>query len=125
MECTILIDAGAIVTDDKTMDTGRRNHLTKMTYKIIMDGFPSHLLHPKCMKKVMLTRLYQAKLDITCERLWDKFKEVCSDLQTNYKISDDIPSGMQLRELYNTWLTNMYKKEHVSYFCNVCVLVIS
>jgi hypothetical protein len=95
VEHATLIESGTVVTDDKIMDMGRgnRNHLMKTVCKTIVDGFPSHLFHPKSTKEVMITRLYQAKSDITGERLWDKFKDVRSDLQTTYKIAYDIPSG--------------------------------
>jgi hypothetical protein len=109
VERAILIEAGTIVTDDKTTDSESRNRLMLKTYLSILDGFEDTHFAMK-VKAQMRKRLYQAKSDLSGRQLWEKFKDVCGDLRSNYNIkaADSIPSGKQLRDVWNLHLSKMY-----------------
>ena len=119
VERALLIEAGTIVTDSKTMDKDSRSTLMVETYRELVKGFDSHHFHPESLQSTMLSRLYQAKLDISGQQLWDRFKEYRNDLRSNFNIQDsNIPSGKQLRDVYNLFLVKMFKtqKENVSFY---------
>jgi hypothetical protein len=113
VERAIVLEAGTIVTDDKTMDSNARNTLLVETYCQIVRGYEDHVFQPISIKKEMLTKMYQAKMEINGKQLWQKFKDVRADLRANFNISNNIPSGKQLRDVYNLFLVNMYKTHEV------------
>lgn len=115
VERAVVIEAGTIVTDDKTMDVAARNDLMLTSYKNILQAIPENMFQPVSLKDKMLAKLWQGKNDICGDRLWEKFKEVRSDLRTNYKFNDhNIPSGQQLRDFHDAWLVGVYRTENVS-----------
>ena len=73
VERALLIEAGTIVTDCKTMDKDSRSTLMVETYHELVKGFDfdSHHFHPKSLQTTMLSKLYQAKSDISGKQLWE------------------------------------------------------
>lgn len=115
VERALIIQAGTIVTDDKTMDSNARNTLLVETYRQLIRGFEDQVFQPLSIKEDMLVKLYQAKTDLNGKELWTKFKDIRADLRSNFNISDNIPSGKQLRDVYNAYLVEMFKTHEVRY----------
>lgn len=113
-ERAIIIQAGTIIIDDKTMDTNSRNQLLVETYKGLVRSFPDSAFSSPELKEKMVSKLYNAKTELNGKQLWDKFKEVRNDLRTNYNIKDDIPSGKRLRDVYNSFMAKKFAEDNVS-----------
>lgn len=106
-KCALLIEARTIVLDDKQTDATCCNNLMELTYKELLDSFGNHF--GPSLKQDMLLKLYQTKNTISGERLWEKVKDVCSELKTGYSatLSENIrtlPSVKQLQDIHKVYI---------------------
>ena len=89
-------------------------------YLTIVNGFNSdHFGDSTELQALMRQKLYNAKQDMKGERLWEKFKECRGTIQSTYmpKLPNNLasmPSGNQLRDVYNKFILDRFKEENVS-----------
>jgi hypothetical protein len=108
------IHAGTQVTDSPQTDGETRDDRMLQNYIAAVESLPFDKFHPDSLQAAMKIRLHGSKKDTSSPHLWDRFKDTRSDLRTNYLISDNIPSGKQLRDVYNQHIIKVYRKENVS-----------
>jgi hypothetical protein len=121
VEITMLIEAGTIVTDEPTTDVKHRAQMMHEKYVELVEKFPPNNFNPPELKTLMKTKLYQSKQPLNGERLWTKFNDYRSEIRSTYmpKLPNELstmPSGYQLRDVYNSFELARYKEVNVSTF---------
>ena len=124
VEMCILIEAGSSTIAERPTTSERRFQMVHDKYIAIINGFKQeHFGESPDLQALMSRKLYNAKQDMKGERLWDKFKECRGTIRSKYmpllpNNLATIPSGNQLRDVYNKFILDRYKECNVS-FCTV------
>jgi hypothetical protein len=90
VEMALLIHAGTQVTDSPQTDGETRDDMMLQNYLAVVESLPIDKVRPGSLQDAMAMkiRLHGSKKDINSPRVWDRFKDIRSDLRTNYLISD-------------------------------------
>jgi hypothetical protein len=113
VEMALLIHPGTQGTDRPQTDGETRDDRILQNYVAAVESLPFDKFHPDSLQAAMKIRLHGSN-DINSPLLWDRFKDIHSYPRTNYLISENIPSGKQLREVYNQHSIKVYCKENIS-----------
>ncbi|KAL3788791.1 hypothetical protein HJC23_006244 [Cyclotella cryptica] len=119
VEICLLIEAGGSVTYERTTTVAVRNRMMLERYHNLLRGFsPSDFARPS-LSTEMTQCLYNAKKDMTGDRLWKKFEDWRKELRTKYfpklpKNLATIPSGHQLMDVYKIFVIHRFREEYVS-----------
>ena len=123
IESCILIEAGSLVTAEATTSNDNKYELMIKYYINTIDSFSDEQLGGSAIKAQMKVKPYNAKKGISEEgggkRLYEKYQQVRGEVRTDYipKLPQDLSkmaSGKQLRQVYDGFILDAYKKSKVS-----------
>ena len=119
VEICLLIEAGGSVTSERTTTVAVRNRMMLERYHNLLHGFSLSDFARPSLPTEMAQCLYNAKKEMTGERLWKKFEDWRKELRTKYfpklpKNLATIPSGHQLMQMYKFFVIHRFREEHVS-----------
>lgn len=128
MENAIVAPSGLHTMEYKRGNTDQRNAIMLERYKAIVRTFnPNNLKASDIgLKDIMMDRLKHAQGPVMGEKLWNKFNRIRKELRimhTKIKTSPrEIPSRMQLSQIYREWIAQQYKENKAgNLFCYIFV----
>jgi hypothetical protein len=118
VEICLLIEAGGSVSSERTTTASVRNVMMMERYATLLSAFSPEDFDSGRLRGHMNQFLYNAKREMTGERLWKKFEDWRKILRTQYfsklpKNLSDIPSGHQLMDVYKKFVVDRFREENV------------
>ncbi|KAL3801992.1 hypothetical protein HJC23_010336 [Cyclotella cryptica] len=103
--------------DQRTTTVAVRNRMMLERYHNLLCGFSSSDFARPSLATEMTQCLYNAKKDMTGDRLWKKFEDWRKELRTEYfpklpKNLATIPSGHQLMDVYKLFVIHRFREEY-------------
>jgi hypothetical protein len=128
VEICILIEIGTIITGDKQIRVNERESMMLQKYREHLDFFDPSDFVPASLKFVMKDKLFAAKGKLDGARLWAAYGKWKSVLRSEFftKLPSNIariPSGNQLKDVWDKFLLAKFKEGTVSYTCIISVTV--
>lgn len=119
VEFTLMVEAGAYVTEQEAMPAHERNAKMLRRYRDLIRDIPDEYFSDLRLKSQMKDRYYQGQRDFDGARLWDKYKDVIQQVRNKYinilpNNLANLPSGTSISEHYNSFVLAKYREANVS-----------
>lgn len=116
-EAVCLIQAYGHVVEQEKMQASQLHILMYSTYHGIIGGLPEDLFVSSVLKERMMVRLHSGQRDYDGKSLWRRAKDVVQVIRRDYLNTlpgnlKDLESGISLKEKYDEFVLNAYKRAH-------------